>query len=50
MQYNCVRPTLEYIITNVYAIKSIHGFNIHLNAHDWTGKGISIHINQRLQE
>ena len=48
--YNCVKPTVAYIINNVSSIKSIHEFNIHLNAHHWTRKDISININQRLQE
>ena len=42
MLYNCFRPTLAYIINNIYAFKSIHGFNTHLNTHYWTGKDISI--------
>ena len=28
----------------------MHGFNIHLKSHHWTGKDIFININQRLQE
>ena len=50
MLYHGVRPTLGYIINNVTEIKNIHGFNIHLNAHHWIGKYISININQRLHE